>query len=36
MLNTIQQINKAKQQANKKEDDKKQEETNQIKIEEVK
>ena len=35
-VNTIQQINKAKQQANKKEDDKKQEETNQIKIEEVK
>lgn len=35
-VNTIQQINKAKQEANKKVDDKKQEETNQIKIEEVK
>jgi hypothetical protein len=35
-VNAIQQINKAKQEANKKADDKPQEETNQIKIEEVK
>ena len=35
-VNAIQQINKAKQEANKKVDDKSQEETNQIKIEEVK